>query len=121
MREMLILRWPESKMRNRAGVAGDPGCPEWYDPHDLTSSKPHLHSMTIQGPSFSTRDFQVIDDPNYSSTYSIKQRCAQCLLYAKSVLHMEYVELRLLKIPVSILVPYSVTLGLEFLYEGILE
>lgn len=109
-------------MRKRAGVAGDPGCPEWYDPHDLISSKPHLHSMTIQGPSFSTRDFQVIDDPNYSSTYSIKNRDVHSASsMPRVVLHMEYVELRLLKIPVSILVPYSVTLGLEFLYEGILE
>ena len=81
--------------------------------------------MTIQGPSFNTRDFQDIDDPNYSSTYSIKNRDVQSASsmprVVLGILHMEYVELRLLKIPVSILVPYSVTLGLEFLYLYLYE
>ena len=81
--------------------------------------------MTIQGPRFNTGDFRDIDDPNYSSTYSIKNRDVQSASsmprVVLGVLHMEYVELRLLKIPVSILVPYSVTLGLEFLYMYLYE
>lgn len=85
--------------------------------------------MTIQGPSFNTRGSRDIDDPNYSSTYSIKNRdvhsASSMPRVVLGILHMEYVELRLLKIPVSILGPYSVTLGLEFLYmylyEGILK
>lgn len=76
--------------------------------------------MIIQEPSFNTRDFRDIDDPNYSSTYSIKNRdvhsASSMPRVVLVVLHMEYVELRLLKIPVSILVPCSVTLRLEFLY-----